>query len=113
MYEAEDSILSGYIYKINTLQFNLVNRSQNGIGYDFKHEIIEYRGINCFIPTKGYCFLKCFNYLTNSDYKEQYLDFIRTEKRRSSFTTMAHIQPCLRKLGINLGYYSGKEIRPR
>ena len=27
-YESEDAILNGYIYKINTLQFNLVNRSQ-------------------------------------------------------------------------------------
>ena len=26
---------------------------------------------------------------------------------------MAGIQPCLRKLGNNLGYYDGKEIRPR
>ena len=27
--------------------------------------------------------------------------------------TMARIQPCLRKLGIDLGYYNGKEICPR
>ena len=51
--ESEDAIFNGYIYKINTPQFNLVNRSQYGNGCDFKHEIIEYRGKNCFIPTKG------------------------------------------------------------
>ena len=62
-----DSIFNSYIYKINTPQFNLVNRSQYGNGRDFKNEIIENRGNNCFIPTKGYCFVKCINYLTNSD----------------------------------------------
>ena len=27
--------------------------------------------------------------------------------------TVARIQPCVRKLGFKLGYYNGKEIRPR
>ena len=73
-YDAEDSIINCYIYKINTPQFKLVNRSQYGKGCDFKHEIIEYRGNNCYIPTKGR-FIKCNNYLTGKDYKQQYLDF--------------------------------------
>ena len=55
-YESEDSIFNGYIYEIDTPQFNLVNRSQYGNGCDFKHELIEYRGKDCYIPTKGYCF---------------------------------------------------------
>ena len=57
-YEFEDAVFIGYLYKIKTLQFNLVNRSQNGNCCDFKHEIVEYRGDNCFIPTKRYCFVK-------------------------------------------------------
>ena len=44
-YESEDAIFNGYIYKINTPQFIVVNRSQYGNGCDFKHEIIEYRVI--------------------------------------------------------------------
>ena len=51
-HDAEDAIFNGYIYKINTFQFNKVDRSQCGNGCDFKHEIIEYRGNDCFIPTK-------------------------------------------------------------
>ena len=51
-YDAEDAIFNGYIYKINTLQFNKVNRSQYGNGCDFKHETVEYQGKNCYIPTK-------------------------------------------------------------
>ena len=69
-YESEDAIFNGFIYKINTPQFDLVNRSQYGNGCDFKHEINEYRGENCFIPTKGYCFVKCINFITG-DYKEK------------------------------------------
>ena len=112
-YDSEDAISNGYIYKINTPQFNKVNSSQYGNGCSFDKIIIEYRGNNCFIPTKGYCFVKCINYLTGQEYKQQYLDFIRKEKRRSNIMTMARIQPCLRKLGIDLGYYIGDRVFPR
>ena len=60
-YVAEDAISNGYIYKIKTAQFKKVNKSQYGNGCVFKHEVIEYRGSNCYIPTKGYCFVKCIN----------------------------------------------------
>ena len=52
-YESEDAIFNGYIHKIDTPQFKKVNQSQYGNGCDFKQEIIEYRGNNCFIPTKS------------------------------------------------------------
>ena len=112
-YDSEDAIFNGYIYKLDTPQFKKVNRSQYGNGCDFKHEIFEYRGNNCFMPTKGYCFVKCINFITGQDYKEQYLEFIRNESRRINIMTMARIQPCLKKLGMNLGYYNGKELWPR
>ena len=102
-----------YIFKLDTPQFNKVNRSQYGNGCDFKHEIFEYQGNNCFISTKVYCFIKCNNLLTGYDYKEQYLEFIRNEKRRSNIMTLARIQPCLRKLGIDLGFYNGDRVYPR
>ena len=66
-YDAEDAIYNDYIYKNNTPQFNLVMRSQDGNSCDFKHEFIEYRGYNSFIPTKEFCSFKRSNYLTNSD----------------------------------------------
>ena len=49
-YESEDSIFNVYIYKLTTPQFNKVNRSHYGNGCDFKHQIIEYNGKNCYIP---------------------------------------------------------------
>ena len=52
-YEAKDAIFNDYIYKIKTIQVNLVNRSQYGNDCDFKHKINEYHGNNCYIPTNG------------------------------------------------------------
>ena len=112
-YDAEDAIFNGYFYKLNTPKFNKVNRSQYGNGCDFKHETIEYRGNNCFIPTKGYCFAKCVNFLTGQDYKQQYLDFIRSEQRRSNIMTKARIQPFCRANNNSLGYYNGDRVFPR
>ena len=112
-YDSDDSIFNGYIYKLDTPQFNKVNRSQYGNGCDFKHEIIEYRGKNCFIPSKGHCFVKCVNFLTGEDYKQQYLVFIRSEQRRSNIMTEARIQPFCRANNINLGYYNDDRVFPK
>ena len=112
-YDSDDTIFNGFIYKINSPQFNKVNRSQYGNGCSFDKIIIEYRGNNCFIPSKGYCFVKCVNYSTAEDYKQKYLDFIRNEKRRSNIMTMARIQPFCKANNINLGYYNGERVFPR
>ena len=102
-YDANDSIFNGYIYKTITPEFNKVNRSQYGNGCSFDKIIVEYCGNICFIPTKGYCFVKRINFLTGQDYKDKYLEFIRKEKRRSNIMTKARIQPFCNKNIINLG----------
>ena len=109
----EDAIFNGYICKINTPQFNKVNRSQYGKGCNFKQQNFENHGNNCYIPNNCYCFIKCKNFLTKSDYKEQYLDFIRIEQRQSNIVTQARMQPCLRKIGIELGCFDGTRTNPR
>ena len=111
-YDADDSIFNGYVSKINTPKFNKIKRSDFGNGCDFQHEIIEYRGNNCFIPTKGYCFVKCVNFLNGQDYKDKYLEVIRNEKRRSNIMTKARIQPFCNKNNINLGYYNDDRVFP-
>ena len=68
---------------------------------------------NIFLRIKGYCFVKCIIFLNGGEYKGQYLDFIRNETRRSNIMTMACIQPCPKKLGIDLGYYNGERVFPR
>ena len=112
-YDAEDAIFIGHIYRINNPEFNKVNRIQYGNGCDFKQEIIENRGNNCFIPTKGYCFVKCINFLTGEDYKQQYLEFIRSEQRRTNIMTKTRIQPFCRANKTNLGYYIEDRVFPR
>ena len=112
-YYAEDAIFNGYIYKIDAPRFKKVNGSQYVNGCDFKLEIIEYRGNICFIPTKGYRFVECINFLTVEDYKEQYLDFIRSEQRRSNIMTTARIQPFCRANNIDLGYFDRDGVFPR
>ena len=112
-YDSEEAIFNGYIYKLDTPQFNKVNRSQYGNGCSFDKKFIEYRGKKCFIPTKQNCFVKCNNYLTGQHYKRENVDFIRNEKRRCNFMTMARIHSCLRKLGVDLGYYNEDRVLPR
>ena len=109
-YDSEDAIFNGYIYKIDSPKFNLVNRSQYGNGCSFDKIIFEYRGNNSFIPTRGYCFIKCITYLTGQDYKQQYLDFIRNEKQRCKIMTKARIQPFCRANNIDLGYYNEDRV---
>ena len=108
-YDAEDAFFNGYFYKIKTPQFILVNGSRYGNRCDFKQESIDYRGNICYIPTKGYCFIKCINFLTGKDYNQEILEFIRNEDRRNNIMTMARIQPCSGKLGVSLGFYNGKK----
>ena len=97
-YDRNDSIFNGYVYKIDTPQFEKVNRSQNGNGCDFKHQLIEYRGNNCLIPSNGYCSVKCVKFLTGKNYKQQCLDFIRSEKGRTFIMTKAKIQPFVEQI---------------
>ena len=112
-YDSEDVIFTGWLYKLNTPEFKKVNRSQYGRGTDFKQDIVEYIGNNCYIPTSGNCFMKCINYFTKKDYTEEFLTFIRTEQRRSKVMTSARVQLFCRKHNINIGCYDGFRVCPR
>ena len=109
-YDAEDAIFNGCIYKLDTPIFKKVNGSQYGNGCAFKHQIIEHRGNNCFIPSNGYCFVICINFLTGEDYTQQYLEFIRKEQKRSNILTKARIETFCRAIIINLGYFDGERV---
>ena len=51
--------------------------------------------------------------MTGQDYEQQYLDFIRSEQRRSNIMTKARIQPFCGANNINLGYYNEDRVFPR
>ena len=114
-YDSEDVIFTGYIYKLNIPQFNVVRRSASayGRGTNYMQEIVEYHGQNCYIPTSGMCFFKCINYFTKKDYTEEFLTFIRSEQRRSNVMTSVIIQPFCEKHNINIGFFDGTRINPR
>ena len=78
-YESEDVVFAGWLYKINTPQFDMVKSCHYGRGTGFEQDIVEYVGKNCYIPTSGNCFIKRIEYFTNKDYTEDFLNFIRTE----------------------------------
>ena len=106
----DDIVFKGYFYKLDTPQFFMINRSEYGNSCDFKHAIIEYKGNNCYILTKGPCFITCTNYFTGLDNEQAFSKFFRIEKRRSINKTKSRVQPCLKKLGIEPGCFDGKRI---
>ena len=91
----------------------MVKRSKSGNEYDFEQEVRDFCGINCLKPTKVYCFVKCINYITGLDYRQQILFSFGIEERPSDLLTLARIQPCLNLLCNDLGYYNGKDLTPR
>ena len=95
-YDSEYVLFTGWLYKTNTPEINKVNRSQYGRGTDFKQDIVEYIGNNCYIPTSGTCFEKCINYLTKKDYTHEFLPLFEQIKEH----------PMLRHL---LGFYHSVE----
>ena len=63
-YGSEDVFFTGWLYKLNTPEFKKVNRSQYGRATDFKQDIVDLIGNNCYIPTSGKCFIKGITYFT-------------------------------------------------
>ena len=79
-YESDVVIFTGWLFKLNTPEFDKVNRCQNGEGTYFKQDIVEDTGNNCYVLTSGNCFIKCNNRLTGKDYTD-FLTFILTQPR--------------------------------
>ena len=46
-YDSDEVIYTGWLFKLNTLEFNKVNISHYGRGADFKQDIVESIGNNC------------------------------------------------------------------
>ena len=72
-YDSGDVIFPGWLYGLNTPEFNKANRSQYDRGTDFKQDIVELLGNNCYNPTSGNCFLKSKNDLTGRVYTQKIL----------------------------------------
>ena len=76
-------------------------------------EIAEYHRENCYLPTSGMCFIKCFSYFTKIHYTEEFLTSIRSEQKISNVMTSARIQPLCREYCIEIGCFDGTRINQR
>ena len=50
-YDSEDVNFTGWLYKLNTPEFNKGSSFHYGRGTDFTPDYVEYVGNNCYIPT--------------------------------------------------------------
>ena len=79
-YDPENVISTGWLYIVDTLDINKVNRSQYVKSTNVKQDIVEYTSNNCYIPRSGNCFIKYFNHLSGKDFIEDFFTFIRNEQ---------------------------------
>ena len=70
--DSEAVIFTGWLRNLNTPEFNKVNISQYGRGTDFKEDVVEYTGNNCYIPTRGNCCIKCIKFLSVRDFLSEF-----------------------------------------
>ena len=111
--DGEDVVFEGDAFQPPQPDFKPIKRSNYGKGSNHLFDIQQFFGTNCYIPTGNNCFVKCINYLAGNDYTQQYLDFISEGDRRKNVMTLARIQQFVKKFGIEIGHFSGKEVMSR
>ena len=99
--------ISILLVKLNTPQFNVVERTICAKSTNYIQETVEYHRQICYKPTSGMCFIKFIKNFTGKDYTEEFLTFITNDNNRSRVLTTARIQRFCRKYKINIGYYDG------
>ena len=111
-YDAEDSIFNSCFFKMITPQFNRKTEINMEMVVILNMKLLKIDVIIVLnrLKTKGHCFVKCSNFITGEYYKQQYLDSIRNEKRRSNIMSKARIQPFCRANSNKLGYFDGIRV---
>ena len=105
---------TGNIYRYFK-NFKRVNRSEHGRGANEFNNILEYKGINCYIPDGNGCFLKCINYIFEKDFSAEYFEFIKSYKRRPNVMSRCRIPEFCKRYKIDIGIYdvNNGRILPR
>ncbi|ESP04710.1 hypothetical protein LOTGIDRAFT_170546 [Lottia gigantea] len=90
--------------------FKEIKRSKKGSGVTLLKKIKEYIGINCYIPSDGYCFVKCVNRVLNEDYTRDFQDFINSfsKSNRKGVMTTARISEFNEKFNTYFQIYMPK-----
>ena len=111
-YDNEIVIFTGFVYKVSTHHFNVVERNAYAKGINHMKESAESYGQNVYKPTSGISFIKFNKYFNKNSYTEEFRDFLGNEKSRPGIMTSARIHPS-KKYKINIGCFDGKIISPR
>ncbi|ESP01348.1 hypothetical protein LOTGIDRAFT_157526 [Lottia gigantea] len=90
--------------------FKEIKRPKKGSGVTLLKKINEYIGINCYIPSDGYCFVKCVNRVLNEDYTRDFQDFINSfsKSNRKGVMTTARICEFNKKFNTYFQIYMPK-----
>ncbi|ESO98766.1 hypothetical protein LOTGIDRAFT_158712 [Lottia gigantea] len=107
--DASDWYFTGkMIFRKNN--FKEIKRSKKGRGVTLLKKIKEYIGINCYIPSDGYCFVKCVNNVLNEDYTREFHDFINSfsKSNRKGVMTSARISEFDEKFNTYFQIYMPK-----
>ncbi|ESO96057.1 hypothetical protein LOTGIDRAFT_160040 [Lottia gigantea] len=108
--DASDWYFSGKII-LRRKNFKEIKRSKKGSGVTLLKKINEYgSGINCYVPSDGYCFVKCVNHIMNKDYTKEFQDFINSfsKSNRKGVVTTARICEFNKKFNTYFQIYMPK-----
>ena len=105
---------TGKIYRYFR-NFKRVNRSDHGRGANEFNNNLECEGDKCYIPSGNSCFLQCINYIFDKDFSMEYLDFIKSYKRRTNVMPQCRIPEFCNRYKIDIGIYNlkSKRIHPQ
>ena len=104
-YDSQDVTFTGHVYKLISPHFNNVKQSVYGRSKNYMKEIVENHQQNCYVPTSSMCFLKPPNHFTDTNYTEEFQDFIRKENYRSGVIKSVRIQLFCIRNDFNIGLF--------
>ena len=90
-----------------------MNRIDSGTGSDYLQKIKAYEGYNWLTSPKKKCSTKYIRVLTGKASFEEYIELINSFsriRRRRTVMTEGGIKKFFEKVGIDIGYFNGKQI---
>ncbi|ESO84189.1 hypothetical protein LOTGIDRAFT_155514 [Lottia gigantea] len=108
--DASDWYFTGKIILMKD-NFQEIKRSRVGRGgTDLLKKINEYEGENCYIPTDGYCFIKCVNRVLNKDLTCKFQEYINgfSKANRKGVMTCARRKEFNKKFTTSFQIYNPK-----
>ena len=113
MIDADDVVFIQFLIEFHNFLFQKVKRSDCGKRCNYFQQNKKFHGRNCFVSTKKrICFPESFRVLTEKFSYEDYIEFFIGFSRRILVMTDCKIARFCEKVGIDIGYFNGREILP-